>query len=372
MKIATWNATDGKLLLDTPDLKIFAGTGGRELCMADGKVYYHGDDMKTYAISLDTGNVVWETQPESTNYWNAFTTYGGTSSGYGNIYFGTYDGYIYCKDIDDGKLVWKHYFGNTTQTGMGSFVPFGGRIIADGKVYGVTGEHSAPNPMPRGNYAYALNALTGEEIWRFPGLCQAEASAGQGISNGMFWFNDQYTGCTFMFGKGQTATTVSTSPGVIAEGGSVLIQGTILDQTPSSKDTPCISDASMTPWMEYLHLNWPMPTNATGVPIILQAMRSDGSIVDIATVTSDIMGHYEYAWTPPAKDTYKVLATFAGSESYFSSSTQAALAVGPAPAATEQPAAQPDNTPLLYGILGGVVAAIIIGLVAVFLSMRKR
>jgi hypothetical protein len=82
-----------------------------------------------------------------------------------------------------------------------------------------------------------------------------------------------------------------------------------------SKDTPAISDESMSEWMAYLYQQWPKPTNATGVPVFLQAMKSDGSLIDITQVTSDIMGHYEYTWTPPDKDTYKILATFEGSKS---------------------------------------------------------
>src|SRR3989337_2706888 len=119
----------------------------------------------------------------------------------------------------------------------------------------------------------------------------------------------------YAFGKGETATTVSIQQDVIANGASVLIEGTVTDQSSGAKDTPAISDESMGPWMEYLYMQWPMPTNATGVPVLLQAMRSDGTIIDIGHVTSDIMGHYEFLWNPPDTDTYKILATFAGSES---------------------------------------------------------
>jgi hypothetical protein len=119
---------------------------------------------------------------------------------------------------------------------------------------------------------------------------------------------------------------------------------------------PAVSDDSYKPWMEYLYNQWPMPTNATGVTVHLQAMRSDGTVIDIGHVTSDIMGHYEYLWTPPAEDTYKVLATFEGSESYYSSSAQAALGVTAAPEAPAPPEAAPDNTPIFAGFIAAIVA----------------
>jgi hypothetical protein len=82
-------------------------------------------------------------------------------------------------------------------------------------------------------------------------------------------------------------------------------------------------------------MNKPMPTHATGVTVLLQAMDSDYNVIDITHVTSDILGHYEYAWTPPDKDTYKILATFEGSESYWTSSAETALLVTEAPSPGE-------------------------------------
>jgi hypothetical protein len=135
----------------------------------------------------------------------------------------------------------------------------------------------------------------------------------------------------------------------------------------------------------------------------LQAMKSDGTVFDIGRTTSDIMGHYEYAWTPTTADTYKVLATFEGSNSYYASSSQCGLLVGPAvdaltadevasqvisqlptqaPAPTAPSASDvagevisqlpaQDNT-LLYAVVAIVIVALLIGLVNLVLLMRKK
>jgi hypothetical protein len=50
-------------------------------------------------------------------------------------------------------------------------------------------------------------------------------------------------------------------------GNSVLIQGTVTDQSPGAKGTPAISDSSMTGWMEYLYHQQSKPTNAKGVEL---------------------------------------------------------------------------------------------------------
>ena len=52
------------------------------------------------------------------------------------------------------------------------------------------------------------------------------------------------------------------------------------------------------------------PTNATGVPVMLKAMSSDGTVLDITTVTSDLKVHFEDTWTPTNADTYEVMASF--------------------------------------------------------------
>ena len=180
--------------------------------------------------------------------------------------------------------------------------------------------------MPRGGKLYCIDADTGEEIWELGDFYSAGTS-NAGVSSGILWYGNWYDGCMYFFGKGQSATTVTAPLTAVPLGTPVLIQGTVTDESPGAPGTPAVSDASQESWVPYLYMNKPMPTDATGVPVLLQAMSSDYNVIDIAHVTTDIMGHYEYLWTPPDEDTYKILATFEGSESYWMSSEETALGV---------------------------------------------
>jgi hypothetical protein len=330
----------------------------------------HAIDRYWYCNDLATGQQLWKSDFQSEYPWGSFGMYM-SCSGYGMYYQGQYDGYMYAINETNGHLVWKTYTDNNTEVVSGSNIPWGRQMIADGKLYFLTGEHDVPNPYPRGNTLYCLNAFTGELIWKLPGFQDRGASGGQtgGISSGMLYTYNLYDGRLYMFGKGQTETTVAAPLTSVPLGSSVLLTGTVLDQSPASPGTPAISDADMEAWTEYLHINGICPTNATGVVVHLEALGSDGALMDITHVTTDIMGHYEYTWTPPGEDTYKILATFEGSESYWSSADQTGLSVGAATPTSAPPEAQPDNTPMFIGSTAAIIIAIAI--VAVLL-LRKR
>ena len=38
---------------------------------------------------------------------------------------------------------------------------------------------------------------------------------------------------------------------------------------------PCVSDASMSGWMQYVYMQQPEPTNATGVPVTISVVDPD-------------------------------------------------------------------------------------------------
>jgi hypothetical protein len=124
---------------------------------------------------------------------------------------------------------------------------------------------------------------------------------------------------------------------VIAQGNSVLIKGMVTDQSPGetclgipAAGTPAIADEDMTPWMEYLYMQKPMPTDASGVPVTLDAIAPDGSFVNIGTVTSDMSGMFKKMWTPDDEGEYTIIATFEGTDSYYASYAETAIGVGPA------------------------------------------
>ena len=136
------------------------------------------------------------------------------------------------------------------------------------------------------------------------------------VADGYLTANNEYDGYTYVFGKGKSATTVSAPQTQITAGQSVIISGTVLDQSPAQPGTPCVSKDSMGEWMAYLHMQHSVPANVIGVPVLIDAVDPNGNFVPIATVTSDMSGTFGYTWTPTIPGQYKITATFMGDDSY--------------------------------------------------------
>jgi hypothetical protein len=155
-----------------------------------------------------------------------------------------------------------------------------------------------------------------------------------------------------------------------------VIEGTVKDLSSANQLYPaCVSDESMTPWMEYCNINGPMPTNATGVEVELSVLDSNNNYRVIGTVTTDpyFDGRYSLSFLPEVPGEYTVYARFAGTESYWPSNDIATtFFVNEAPEQAPQPEAPVDNTMLMYGILAAVIVAIVIGLAALLIVLRKK
>ncbi len=202
------------------------------------------------------------------------------------------------------------------------------------------------------------------------------------ISDGYLAFLDEYDGYLDVFGKGLTQTTVTAPDTATPLGTQVLIRGTVMDQSPAQPGTPCVSAGSMSTQMEYLHMQIPIDgmyhnVTMTGIPVTLTAIDSSGKVINIGTVTSSAYyGTFEMAWTPPTEGTYKIVASFAGDDSYGSSGAATAIAVNPAatsaPSQTASQSVTPDYT---MTIVAGVIAIIIVVILSVataILILRKR
>jgi outer membrane protein assembly factor BamB len=319
-------------------------------------------------IDLETGNVVWTS--EATDYpWGDFWAYNPQANAYGMNFGLSYDG-VYAFNLTNGKIVW-HYKNPTGlygyETPYNSW-PFGstGPIVGGGVVFAPNTEHS-PTFYYRGQRLHALDAFTGQEIWNIMGVYQPSA-----IAYGTLLANDNPNGVTYAFAKGETATTVVPSAKVIANGGSILLEGTVLDMSPAQAGTAAVSDASQTQWMEYLHMQQPLPMNASGVEVTLDSVDPNGNFVNIGKVTTDTTGAYSFLWTPPIEGKYTILASFTGSEAYYSSFNEASIGVTAAPATPAPPAtpqAAPDNIVPIVGSAVAVIAALVI---ATALLLRKR
>jgi hypothetical protein len=297
-----------------------------------------------FGYSLNTGDLLWTTKPQGA--WDIFYETSG-SIAYGKLYSGGVAGTVYCYDLKTGASLWAYPVSDPTWEAMySSNYPIRLAIIADGKIYVDSTEHSPNNPLARGAPLVCINAETGAEIWKIPMYRQAWGG-GPAVADGIIITVDSYDSRIYAFGKGQTKTTVSIQNDVVAKGNSVLIKGTVIDQSPGAKDTPAIADKDMTEWMKYVYMQFPKPSNATGVQVKLTAIDPNGNTQDIGTVTSDSTGMYGIMWAPPVEGLYKIIATFEGSESYYRSSAETMLGVGAERASPVSPTVSPTAIPTI-------------------------
>jgi hypothetical protein len=334
-----------------------------------GKFAIRLNDGLWHAWDLTTGQVAWVSK--LTSYpWGIFGEYD-VHSAYGLLYYTQYDG-VQAWDWETGDLVWSfHSPSNPYETPYLSQYSWGtGAVIADGKIYAYNCEHSPSSPVTRGWRTFCINATSGEGIWNITGtMCPGL------VSDGYLTATNEYDGLMYVFGKGQSATTVTAPLTTVTENVPILIQGTVLDMSPAQPGTPCVSKDSMSTYMEYLHMQAPIDgiwhnVTVTGVPVTLLSLDKDGHAINIGTATSDISGNFQMAWTPPAQGVYKITASFLGDDSYGSSWAEAGVSVGPAPEPITFPE-QPTPADYTWTIIGMGIAIIVAIAIAV-LILRKR
>jgi len=244
---------------------------------------------------------------------------------------------------------------------------------ADGKIYTINTEHTPTQPITRGWQVDCINATTVEGI--FKTMMTGNMGA---ITDGYFAISESYTGTLYVLGKGKSQTTVTAPDTSVPQGTALVIKGSVVDLSPAQPGTPCVSKESMATQMEHIHKQMPIDglwrnEKITGVPVSLTAIGADGSVIDIGTITTNgYYGTFGKEWTPPAKGTYEIIASFAGDGSYGSSAASTTISVGPAPVTqtpdTGQEVVIPDYT---WTIIGTGIAVIVAVAIAVLL-LKKR
>jgi outer membrane protein assembly factor BamB len=390
-----WNRTFTPPQTALPDIAV--GTGYRGGVMSgpwvdpeDG-VFYFSDSLtlRRWGYSLETGELLWgPSEPEAAGNYYAMSdvVYQGKLFSYG------YGGQLVAYNITTGEVLWTY---TAKQEGFES--PYGNYplfldCIADGKIYMFSGEHSPSQPLWRGSQIRCIDTKTGEELWKIHHWEGAEAPGlnvnekGAVIADGFLVGLNLYDNRIYCYGKGPSATTVTAEPAIVAKGSSVLIKGTVADESAGAKKlveegkssiVPAIADEDMTEWMEYLYMQQQMPMDATGVKVTLDAVDPNGNFINIGTATSDMSGFYSYKWTPEHEGKYTIIATFEGSKAYYSSYAETAIGVDPAPAPSgpiEPEPTEPAEAPFItieVAIIAAVVVVAIIGIVA-YWQLRKR
>jgi outer membrane protein assembly factor BamB len=336
---------------------------------ANGVMFFSQALEHFTAVDIKTGIKKWDSQDLTTaqNPWGMFFAYG-QSAAYGNIYANSYAGVV-AFNQENGEIEWRYSAGDSgIETPYGTW-PFGSHdpVVADGKVYSPTSEHS-PTLFYRGQRLHCIDAYDGTGIWSIMGYYYVSA-----IAEGCLFAANAYDGNHYCFAKGETATTVSVSDKVVAKGSDVMIEGTVLDMSPAQEGTAAVSDASMSAWMEYLHMQQPLPMDATGVAVSVDAVDPNGNYIHLGTATTNTDGEYALLFTPDTEGTYNIVATFEGSSSYYASHDTIYLgvgsAVGPAGPIEPEPAAPLISTEV--AIVAAVAVVAVIGIVA-YWALRRR
>jgi hypothetical protein len=319
--------------------------------------FWEGETRQLWGYSLETGEMLWGPTEPQENVWMMFRMIPVVANG--ALYTGGHrgGGEIHAYNITTGETLWTYLPNYVGFEGFQANPPNMINAVADGKVYITQNEHTPNMPYRRDSVMTCLNATTGEVIWK---LSQFNGEIGSfAMSSGYAIVNNVYDGRWYCIGKGPSATTVTASPKVVPNGSSVLIEGTVTDQSPGdtclgipTAGTPAIADEHMGEWMEYLYMQQPLPMDAAGVEVLLEAVDPDGNFIDIGTTTSDASSHFSYLWDPPGEGKYTIIASFAGSKSYGSSYAETAIGVS----------GIGDNLTLI------AVAAIIVGLIAIALA----
>ena len=340
-----------------------------------------------YGVDLTTGKLAWG--PSSPQHY--LDSFEDTKSGArliyeGKLYSASCSGIVYCFDVKTGDLLW-----NYSLVTPWSEIQWANQwwcrplFVSGDKIYVAHYEHSVNDPRPRGAPFVCLNATTGEVIWEIDGMYRSTRWGGRAIiGDSIMATLDTYDMRLYGVGKGPSATTVDSPMTAVTTGNSVVIRGMVTDISPATEDyaltarfpngVPAVSDESMSQWMLHLYKQFPNTGDIKGVEVTIDVIDPNNNFINIGKATTDQSGAYSYMWeTPNVPGKYTIIATFKGTNSYWSSSSQTAMGVVESPA-TPQPSPQQQTATdqsLMYGLVGVIIAVVVVGVVLALL-IRKR
>jgi hypothetical protein len=369
---------------ETPNTRLYTlpATAGNY-----AEVNYNTAQVNGY--SMKTGQQVWG--PITLPNPNPYDSLGGYQavSANGTCYMWGFGGTIYAINMATGDIVW-HTTTEQISGPSGSDTPYGTwplwtftvGSVAGGMLFFTVGHQYSP-PMFRGASQLAINLTNGELVWSMLGF---DVTSGPAIADGVMTAFNSYDNQIYAYGMGPTQTTV-TAPNVgVTTATPVTISGTVMDISAGAKQEAvaanfpnglaCVSDASMTDWMEYVYMQQQCPANVTGVQVTLNVLDANGNYRQIGTATSDSSGMFALTWTPDISGDYTVYASFAGSQSYYGSSAEAAFHASE-PAPTIAPTTPPSSnaattTDILMYTAGAAIAIIIAIAIATVFIVNKR
>jgi hypothetical protein len=367
---------------ETPFTDIYFGPA------ANGVFAEHDQQLRSWSgYSVFTGNQLWGPTEAYSNDLGYYGLQTQAMTNGNNLYVWTFGGQIYDYNLTTGKTIWVFSTpssGENNPYGVNPFWAFGTgqATLAGGVVYASTGHNYGP-PMFSGAKIYAINATTGREIFEFTNFATMSSLP---VADGEMLSYNCYDNQIYAFGQGPTKTTIDAPSVGVTTSTPITITGTVTDISAGTKQTvvsanfpnglPAVSDDSTTQFMEAVYEQSPMPTNLTGVTVQISVLDSNGNHYPIGTTTTNAQGKYGLTWTPNISGNFTVYATFAGSNSYYSSSDSTYLyaneATNPTVVPTEKPVQSTADLYFVPAIAGLFVLIIIVLALLVVLMMRKR
>ena len=369
---------------ETPETRL---TGPSSLLDGNGiYVEINLDTLVLNGYSDSTGNLVWGpvTVPNA-NIYDVYAFAGIIANT--TLYLYGLGGDVYAMNMLTGTFLWHYNTGyagyNTPYTVWPIWAQGQPEVIADGVLFIAEG-HSYSPPLFRGAQMLGLNITNGQPVWSILGDMVDNSQA---ISDGVLVGANGYDNQIYAFGMGPSETTVTAPDVGVTTSTPVTITGTVMDNSAGSQQQavaanfphglPCVSDASMTQFMEGVYEQQPMPTNLTGVPVTIYVTDSNHNTYPIGTTTTDpYTGTFGLTWTPIIPGNFTVTATFAGTQSYYGSSATTYFYAS-SPAATASPTASPptglaSTGTVELGVAAIIIVIVIIGAAILAVMLRKR
>lgn len=335
--------------------------------------------LSVSGYSLTTGQKIWG--PTALPNASPYTSLGANCVvAEGVAYIWGYGGDVYAFNITTGEMRWEYHTksgGYESPYGVEPLWTFSVGTVADGKLFVPEGHMYSP-PLFHNAHQLAINITNGELVWSIEAFDVTSAPA---VADGIMTTLNAYDNQIYAWGKGPTKMSV-TAPSVgAATNTPIVIRGTIYDISAGTKQQavaanfpnglPAVSEESMSSFMEAVYMQQPMPNNITGVPITISVLDANNNFRDIGTTTSDGSGMFTLTWTPDIAGDFTVVATFAGSESYYGTYAETSLYAGePAPTQSGQQQATPPSLEMY--IIGGVIAVIVAIAITTVLILRRR
>jgi outer membrane protein assembly factor BamB len=397
MAISLNPSTLGKLLWKDPRQwppgNVTLAVGG-SIAYIDQDAYtvYVKETRQWYAYNLTTGDLMWGPSA-SEGQWDMYLAgVPQSATAYDTLYTCGFGGTLYAYDLTTGKVEWTFYSGNSgLSTPYGQY-PIWIGAISDGMIYVYASDHANGGTPWLGAQLYCVNVTNGQLLWSLDGWFGNSAGGGGNvaISDGRIADLNTYDNQIYCMGKGPSETTLQTPLAGVTQGQGFTIQGTVMDTSAGASQTavkanfpnglPCVSDASMSQFMEAVYEQQPMPTNVTGVPVTLTAVDPNGNTVLLGTTTSGASGYYSLKVNTntlaAGPGQYTVTATFAGTDSYYGSSAESGFTLNAA-APTPVPSAPPvtglaSTSTVELGVAAIIIVIVIIGIVLAVITLRKR